>query len=321
MSRHLDLSYSFDWIDGLPRPQWDVIEAWVNSQIAAGDRKKAWSEIASQWLLRLAEALAPEYELDSSENCLLLSTLEDGAPELLLRLMESSRRALLSILAGVADFRSPGKIVAIVLPNSKAYYTYVSPFYGDGEYGGTAGLHVRQGYPHVVACGRQLSIVQNTIAHEMTHAALAHLSLPLWLEEGLTQMFEQDMTGRQPLLLDGKMAERHRRYWVKNGLNAFWYGMGFSQPGNVQELCYQLSEVLLRLLAGEHRPRWFGLDRSPQRRLLAFLGQADAGDCGQAAAEEYLCMDLSSLAARFLGPGDWQPQPEMYGDATCSGEY
>jgi hypothetical protein len=303
MPLQLDISDSFEWVEDLPRPQWDVIAAWVDSQVAPDDQFEVWTGVARQWLERLGEALGTEYEIHESTHCLLLAPLADAAPEVLLRLLESSRHALLSILDGVAEFRTPGKLVAIVLPNTQPYYAYVSAFDSEGHHGGSAGMQIREGYPHVVACGRNLATLQNTLAHEMTHAALAHLTMPLWLEEGLTQMFEEDMTGRQPLMLDGEIARRHKRYWSKHGLECFWQGTGFSQPGKVQELCYQLSEILLRLLASEHRPRWFGFDRGPQRRLLAFLREADASDCGQAAAQEHLRISLADLAAKFLGPG------------------
>lgn len=133
--------------------------------------------------------------------------------------------------------------------------------------------------------------------------------MPQWLEEGLAQMFEHDMTGRQLLELDAESAGRHRRHWGAHGLDEFWSGEGFSRPGEVQELSYQLAEVLVRLLAEEARPRWFGWVREPRRRFLAFLRGAAAADCGEAACREHLGHGLADLAAKFLGPGSWSPNP------------
>lgn len=96
-------------------------------------------------------------------------------------------------------------------------------------------------------------------------------------------------------------------YRSSDQLESFWQGTGFSQPGEVQELCYQLSQILLRLWAAEYRPRWFGFDRSRQYRLLAFLPAADFRECGELAAQEHLQFGLVDLATRFLGPGDWTP--------------
>src|SRR5262249_41508680 len=154
-------------------------------------------------------------------------------------------------------------------------------------------------------CGAELALLENTLAHELTHASLSHLSLPQWVEEGLAQMFEHDMTGRSLLLVNEEMAREHKRYWKKHNLDLFWRGEGFSRPDKGQRLSYQLAEMLLRLLCEDHRPRWFGLDKGPQRRFFAFLCEADASDCGEAAAREHLRFGLGELAARFLGTGDW----------------
>lgn len=154
---------------------------------------------------------------------------------------------------------------------------------------------------------RGLWMLENTLAHELIHASLHHRSMPQWLEEGFAQMFEHDMTGRSLLHVDGEMARRHKRYWRKHGLDEFWRGGGFSAPGRVQQLSYELAEILVRLLVDEARPRWFGFVREPQRRFFAFVRQADESDCGEAACREHLQYGLGDLAARFLGPGSRSP--------------
>ena len=47
--------------------------------------------------------------------------------------------------------------------------------------------------------GKELWILEDTLGHELTHVSLHHLSMPQWLEEGLAQMFEHNMTGRSLL--------------------------------------------------------------------------------------------------------------------------
>jgi hypothetical protein len=205
----------------------------------------------------------------------------------------------------VTDFGELGKQVVMVLRNQDDYYRYISLYFPEGEHGGSAGVHIREGYPHVALHGKQMWALENTLAHELTHVSLHHLSMPQWLEEGLAQMFEHDMTGRSLLEVDAEMAGRHKQYWGKHGLCPFWRGEGFSRPGKVQELSYQLAEILVRLLVAESRPRWFGWVREPQRRFFAFLGGANVSDCGEAACREHLGFGLSDLAVKFLGPGSW----------------
>lgn len=303
----LDISGALTWEDGLPRPRWDLIGAWVEARRERPERRAAWAAVGRQWLTGLGPALGVGYEPTESENFLALVSRGDEVGRGLLPFAERCRAALLSALGEVAAFDRRGKQVVLVLRTPHHYYRYISQFFPEGAHGGSAGLHIRDGYPHVVLHGKQAWALENTLAHELTHVALHHLSMPQWVEEGLAQTFEHGMTGRQLLEVDAEMAARHKRYWGRHGLDAFWHGDGFSRPGPVQELSYQLAEILARLLAEEGRPRWFGWAREPQRRLFAFLREAEAGDCGEAACREHLGYGLNELAAKFLGPGSWSP--------------
>ena len=297
----LDISGSLDWEEGLPRPQWELIQTWVDSRCAPEAQYSAWVTIARQWLTELGGAFGGDYETTESEHFLALTSKSDATGPPLLRFAERCRGALLSVLDGVADFSTDCKQVVVILRTPADYYRYIAPFFPEGEHGGSGGIHIRVGYPHVALYGKQLWALENVLAHELTHVSLLHLSMPQWLEEGLAQMVEHDMTGRALLVVDGEMAERHKRYWGKHGLDEFWRGEGFSRPGKVQELSYQLAEILVRLLTEEGRPRWFGWVREPQLRFFAFLRGAGADDCGEAACREHLGCGLRDVAARFLG--------------------
>jgi len=306
-AERLDISDALTWEEGLPRPQWDLIETWVQSRADPDQHRDARIEAVRQWLSHLAQALGPQFGTAESDDFLVLAPTEDSAPESLAWFAGRCQQRLLSVLAGVADFDSPGKQVVVALREPEEYYHYVSVFYPEGEHGASMGLHIREGYPHVVAHGKHLWMLENTLAHELTHVALWLRSMPQWLEEGFAQMIEHDMTGRGLLEVTDEMAGRHKRYWGKHGLDDFWRGEGFSRAGKVQELSYQLAEILVRLLVEDARPRWFGLVREPLQRFSGFLNEVSAEDCGHGAAREYLGCELSDLAARFLGPGDWNP--------------
>jgi len=302
----LDISDSFTWEEDLPRPQWDLIRTWVEPQVEPDDRAAAWTDIARQWLEKLGGALGRDFRIDESDHFLLLAAHPELPPGALLPLAERCRKTLLTALPGVTAFRVPGKQVVVGLATPELYYTYLSVYYPEGHHGGSAGVHVREGYRHIALHLGQ-GVPESTLAHELTHASLAHLTLPQWVEEGLAQMFEHDMTGRAQLLVDAEMAREHKRYWKKHGMDAFWRGEGFTRADKAQRLSYQLAEILLRLLCTDHRPRWFGLDKEPQRQFLAFLREADDSDCGESAAREHLRRGLSDVAGQFLGPGDWSP--------------
>ena len=301
----LDISDSLCWEDGLPLPRWDLIETLVESQCEPQTRPDVWIAVQRQWLAELGAALGVGYDTIESDNFLALVWRKDRSVRRLLPFAERCRTVLLSALSGTADLAGQGKQVVLALRNPDHYYRYISQYYPEGKHGASAGVHIREGYPHVVLYGKQLWALENTLAHELTHASLHHLSMPQWLEEGLAQMFEHDMTGRSLLVLDAKMADQTKRYWGRHGLDEFWHGEGFGSSGKVQELSYQLAEILVRLLIEESRPRWFGWVREPQQRFFAFLREANESDSGEAACQEHLRCGLSDLAARFLGPGSW----------------
>jgi hypothetical protein len=276
----IDISDMLDWQEDLPRPRWDLIASCVESRCGSGPQRDAWVGIARQWLAELGVAFNSGYETFESANFLGLATPADTTGPSLLHFAERCRAMLLSVLGGVTDF-GDGKQVVVALRDSDDYYRYIAPFYSDGEHGRSAGVHIREGYPHVALYSTYLWELENTLAHELTHAAL--------------------MTGRALLMVDAEMAREHKRYWSKHGMDAFWRGEGFSRSGKVQQLSYQLAEILVRLLVEEGRPRWFGWVREPQQRFFAFLRGAGADDCGEAACREHLGCGLRDVAARFLG--------------------
>jgi hypothetical protein len=136
----------------------------------------------------------------------------------------------------------------------------------------------------------------------LTHLLLVERELPLWLEEALTQLMEELVTGTTGFAVDREIMDRHRSYWGRHGLDTFWSGQSFSSPDDGQELSYHLSEVLARPLLAD-----------TPRRFLTFAAAAKWEDCGASAAKEHLGMSLGELASRALGLGDWEPKPT---DAT-----
>lgn len=302
----LDISAFLTWQESLPHPQWALIQDRIESHGEPDRRRKGWEMASRQWLNHLAATLAGEYQVTESDRFLALAPDAETAASLLL-FAGGSHDRLLSVLGEVVQFAAPGKQVVVALRGADDYYRYIAPFYDEGHYATSGGIQVREGYPHIVVYGKHLGLLENALAHEMTHAGLHHLSMPQWLEEGLAQMAEHEITGRELLIVDGELAGRHKRFWGKHGLDAFWSGEGFSRPGKMQALSYQLAEILVRLLFEDARPRWFGWVQEPRRRLFAFLRTAANADKGESACREFLGMGRSELAARFLGPGSWAP--------------
>ena len=240
INNEFDISASIAWEDGLPRPQWDRIAAWIEARGEPELQRITWEMASRQWLAVLAAALGNGNQIAESDQFLTLTPDADTAASLLL-FASGCHDRLLSVLDEIAKFAAPGKQVVLALRRAEDYYRYIAPFFSEGHYGGSGGIHLREGYPHIATYGKDLRILENVLAHEMTHAGLHHLSMSEWLEEGLGQMAEHEITARGLLMVDAELPRRHKQFWSKNGLESFWRGEGFSRPGKVQQLCCQLA--------------------------------------------------------------------------------
>jgi hypothetical protein len=302
----LDISGFVSWDDGTPRPRWDLINHWVDARMPTEQHGEAWTDISRQWLGILAEAFDGSLAVWESDHFLILAPNQEAIASVLLRSAETSQEFIFRSLSDLIDYSFPAKRAVLVLNFPDDYYRYLEPFQPEGHLGGTAGMHIREGLPHIAVANSAIAQVESTIAHEMTHSALMYMSLPTWIEEGLAQLVQRGVVG-DSLKLDEKAVRLAKRFWESHGLDLFWRGEGFSMPGKAQHLSYQLAEVLVRLLIEEYRPTWFGWNKEPRQRLIAFFRAANYDDCGEEAARTHLGFGLSDLATMFLGPGNWGP--------------
>jgi hypothetical protein len=132
----------------------------------------------------------------------------------------------------------------------------------------------------------------------LAHDAVAHLSLPKWLNEGLAVTLERDiMPNYGGQILTAELADHHHVFWDEQNIQSFWAGGSFHKAGETSELSYNLAEVLLALI----------FECADQKTFCAFVTEATYADGGQTAALDILNIDLGDLAATFLGLGSWRP--------------
>lgn len=291
----------------IPRPRWDEVRAWIGEQSDQASRRPLWTEAARGWLAAVCGVLGEGYQVGESAHFLALAHRNGQGVDWVLRMGEQCRAELQARLPDVVNFSFPGKEVVLVFRNAATYYTHVAPFFQEGLVAPTGGVRVRDGYPHIAAYGRDAWSLLQTLSHEVLHAALDHLRSPLWVEEGLAQLCQVWVGGGAWPLLELKGARRHRRFWNKRGLSAFWTGESFTRPGRWQTLSYELARILVQSLLEQHRPRWLGLDWRPTERFEAFLLHASIDDAGDAAARVHLGFGLAEVVSQFLGVGDWNP--------------
>jgi hypothetical protein len=295
-------------------PDWDAIAVRVNA-VPHDRRRAAWADAMRQWLECWQAHFGPDFAVFESDTVQVLTFNDDGIGEAILGTAHHCREELRNLLAEIGRFDAFGKDVILGL-STELYYSYISAFHAeDGEAGGSSGMHVGTGHPHIVLNGVNLQSLGSTLVHEMTHGALHGLGSPAWIEEGIAQFVERAAGFTAFGDFTAADARAMTRHWTKHGLAAFWWGTGFSAAGQEQRYSYSLARLLVQLLVEEHRPGIFGFGRRKRERLLEFIRHARAEDAGQASARDHLFYDLSEVAAKFLGPGDWNPKPRNQGDS------
>jgi tetratricopeptide (TPR) repeat protein len=283
----------------LPRPNWEVIRAWVEQHVSESNRAQAGAEIADQWLQKLDDALGGGYRLEQGENLWVFAPRDHEQAGSVLGLAETALAEIVKTLGDAARVSWLGPLVILFFPNDNIYYSYVSQFYPeDGEFGASAGVCLSSGgYVHIALQPHQtLNSLEGTLLHEITHACLGHLKLPAWVNEGIAKLAEEPAWHR--FTLDLETAEKIRKYWREHGLQNIWWGNGFHLPDEGQRCSYDLAQVLIHLIVADH-----------PGTLPQFVRHAHQDDAGDGAARDFLGIGVAELAAQFLGDGVWEPVP------------
>ena len=284
----------------LPFLDWDAADSRAERLEGGDHARDLWRRaLAAAWLERLRSELPAPHERWRSANVEGLAPAADDMATVIRRTAEASFAAIQSALGDAWDQHPISPVAIAAVASTEDYYTLKSAaFEGEGAFAGSGGCYLKRSYPIILLPTSTKWSVENTIAHELTHHALSDLSLPLWAEEGLTQMMEERVTRHTSFRVDRELLDRHVAHWSACGLHAFWSGEAFhSAEEDDQELAYHLAEMLARRMLAD-RPREY----------LTFLKQCDREDLGVAAAHRRLGMTLGELAAGSLGPGDWEPQ-------------
>lgn len=268
-------------------------------------RAEAWLALERGWLDWLRGALGLHYRIHESSTALLLTTQPPRLAQVQLGYLDATLRRIERTLEEIADHAAAGKEILIACTDEDDYYRYVSGFYPEeGDFAMSAGMHLDDGCGHFVTHGLELSDIEPTIVHEMTHSCVAHLPIPLWLNEGLAQSVEQRFapTPKDP---HAQIALRRRQYtfWEADSIQQFWTGASFQRTDEARELSYDMGRALTEALAQD----W--------PRFKAFVRAAKRADGGAAAAHDVLGIDLGEAARLFLErpEGDvWAPMPSRW---------
>ncbi len=176
----------------------------------------------------------------------------------------------------------------------------------DGEYGLSSGAYLNRGYGHFAFPNQELAIAESIAAHEMTHALVSHLPIPVWLNEGIAVSIEDLITGSSPLRMGKDKYTQHQLFWGEEEIQEFWSGDSFSRPDEAQELSYHLAQFVVNSLSQDYDA------------FIQFANKANDIDGGESAAIEVYGGSLGNLITQFFGVGDWSPRPEKWDDSEES---
>jgi hypothetical protein len=305
-----DLAEGAYWQDGVPHPDLERARAWV---ARFGDAHgEAWLAVQREWTGWVAAHLGEGYRLHESGNALLVAALPMRAVKVALDYLALTQQRVARSLRGLAGDRLPEKQVVLLIEDDNDYYRYFSGRYPeDGEFPMSAGVHFNGPGPHFVVNGHDFEQVQPTIVHEMTHAFVAHLPLPAWLNEGLAVNME---------IAFGRVADAHRlialerqqrEFWTPSNIQDYWSGHSYHRPDEGNELSYDLGRLMVAGLSAD----W--------PRFEAFAREADLADAGAAAAERHLHVDLGEFVRHYLqrDTGQWAPDPRAWSEAPERGAF
>ena len=288
-----DQTLTLDVVYNLPHPRWPEFQQSLDEHVATSRLDEVYNEAARLWLDELARVLPEGYQVSESAEFYLLSHSLNTDVRFTLKFCERSRRTILDFLDGVAADRTFRKHIVLAFADDDSYYSYASFFNPDGEFGAPIGMFLNDGYGHTVCMA--YNELHRTIAHEMIHCLLQHLPLPLWINEGVTQIAEDKVMDDSWFLLDSTDLKRIRTYWSEHGLVEFWNGDSFySDDDDGQELSYMLARIIvMRLFTDTAEKFW------------EFVRSAEWSDGGRSAYRSEIGGSLEAIVLDFIEGRDW----------------
>lgn len=291
--------------EGFCHPDWNAIGNFIETSFPKSDWQQVWVQVVQLWLEKIRDQLAGSYKLYETPNFFILSAGEQDAIDATHKLCETSLKIILKSLPGVAMAEGYGKRVVILFSTQDEYYSYISGFYPEGEHPMSGGICLsNEGYVHFAMPAFDNYSYGAVLVHELAHSCVAHLPLPLWLNEAIAMRMEEIAGYRQHPELDKESYQKHLRHWTAETIQLFWNGQSWSSPGDGFDLSYDLARILWKKIE---------IDQvASHQSILKFLSSADHKDAGRSACQATFNLTLEDLIEDFLGKGSWKPKPETW---------
>ncbi|BCE00240.1 hypothetical protein [Marinicellulosiphila megalodicopiae] len=255
---------------------WNKLASRSENNLIKQEIKNDQSIAQRSWLKYQFNHCEGNYALSETEHFMLLSGESEKYINVFKQFLESALTRILKSLNGLAVVPEESKFLIIILKDIDDYYDYVSQFYPeDGEFGLSSGVFINDEQPHLVFYSQELDFAEPIAMHELAHACLSHLDIPVWLNEGLAVLMEQ-VHCNIPFMLDEQVMFRHKQYWTADKLDAFFSGDSFLFADEGQELSYHLACLIVRNIS------------SDLSTFVSFANHAHFKDSGESASKQYL---------------------------------
>lgn len=250
-----------------PVPDWDV--EYKLAEALGGDPgalDRFWADRGREWVRLLTTNFGEKYKSHESPNFWLICTQDAAMAALILRWAEKAFTHLKAAWGEVLP-RQYGRIPVLAFADLDAYYDYISEYHLDGEHPASGGVFLFEGYGHFAFCFHDLNGAERVITHELMHALLSGLEIPLWLNEGMAQVAETSLLGH-PLHDLERLRKTAGSFWNRTTLEEFWAGKSFGRLDHGQMHSYYLAFLITRRLAG---------DMPSFRQFVKTASKADGG--------------------------------------------
>lgn len=297
----------FEDKDDFPRPDWTAIGNYVEQNLTESDQHTLWCDIATIWVNKIKSKLPEKFKVYESDNFIILTDESERYASNFLSFLERTRKRILTTLQGIASDEGYGKLVVLIFEDIDKYYSYTSYFYpNDGEYGLSSGVYLNSGYGHFAFPHVDLSYAEVVSAHEMTHALLAHIPIPTWLNEGIAVTIEKMIASYEPSEIEAEMYKEHFNFWNEDEIQEFWSGDSFGRTDEAQKLSYHLAFLAVKSLSVDYDT------------FIKFVNRAHHSDGGEQAAQEFYSGTLGNLISQFFGERNWSPEPKKWKEKSSN---
>ncbi len=236
---------------GMPRVDWLLANAWIQRKRDASS-PEAWRRaVMAACLDEVRDTLETDHRRWRSRNVEGLAPCDSRIGKRVTDVAEEAYVVLRRDLQKIrGEHEIPPIAIALIAPTS-AYIDFTDSYFPDeGEFATSGGLYLNEGDDAIALIAVNASTTHalaQTIVHELTHHALRGSRLPLWAEEGLTQMMEERVTRVPNFELSRTMQARQQQRWDESTIDEFIGGAAFSSPeDDTQELAYHLAQWIVR---------------------------------------------------------------------------